>query len=277
MFHLGSARTALFNWLIARSTEGKFILRIDDTDTARNTPEAVKIIYDAMKWLDLDYDITFHQSDRLDLYKSLVDGLLKVGTAQHDGAAVRLVAPLKDVFWEDTIAGKLSISDQDREHSNGLVLMRSDGMPTYHFASVVDDMDMGVTWIVRGKDHLSNTPKQISIWRALAELDWSAKDRDLPLFSHLGLITKEKKKISKRDGAASLLDYRDNGIVPEAMNNWLLRLGWGPTVDDKTTKTISRERALELFLKGGKMRSSNANMDPQMLESLNRKFKTRFH
>jgi glutamyl-tRNA synthetase len=273
LLHIGNARTALFNWLIARATGGIFVLRIDDTDAARNTPEAVQVIDDAMEWLRLDHDVRVRQSDRLGLYEAVADMMLMAGVARRDGAAVRFVPGNMPAGWVDTIAGSVAISRNDSDVIEGLVLIRSDGMPTYHFASVVDDMDMGVTWVIRGTDHFSNTAKHVALWSALSMLDWSGNGRPLPLFSHVGLLTQGGRKVSKRDGSASLLAYRDNGIGADAMCNWLLRLGWGPTVDDKTTKMIPRERALELFLDGGHMRSSSANLDPMLLASLDRKYK----
>jgi glutamyl-tRNA synthetase len=273
MFHLGSARTALFNWLAAKASGGRFILRIDDTDLARNTAEAVQVIFDAMDWLRLSYDLCVRQSDRLDIYRKLAEDLVAGGLARRDGTAVRLSAIDVPDSWEDTLAGRIAITEHDRGIIDDLVLLRSDGMPTYHMASVIDDMDLGITWVIRGSDHLSNTPKHIALWQALAKLDWAGAATPMPLWTHLGLITSGGKKISKRDGSASLLDYRDRGIDPDAMVNWLLRLGWGPSVDDKTTRTIDRERAIRLFLDGGRMRPSPANMDPMLLESLDRKYK----
>jgi glutamyl/glutaminyl-tRNA synthetase len=275
MFHLGSARTALFNWLIARSTQGKFILRIDDTDNSRNNEDAVQIIDDALAWLKLDYDLRVRQSDRLPLYNQMVVCLLDAGLAFYDGNAVRFKPKNIPTSWNDTIAGDISITSQDHKAIDGLVLIRSDGMPTYHLSSTVDDMNLGITWVVRGVDHLTNTAKHITLWNALNDV--LSSNIPLPLFSHVGLITQNKKKISKRDGAASLLSYRDNGIDVDAMVNWMLRLGWGPTIDDKTTSTILRDRALLLFLNGGKMRSSPANMDPALLLALDRKYKAMKH
>jgi glutamyl/glutaminyl-tRNA synthetase len=273
MFHLGSARTALFNWLAARATDGRFILRIDDTDQTRHSDAAVQVIFDALDWLRLPYDVCVRPSDRLSIYRKLADDLVSHGLARRDGAAIRLAVSDMPDFWNDTLAGQIAISAQDRRVISELVLLRSDGMPTYHLASVVDDMDLGITWVIRGSDHLSNTPKHIALWRAVGKLEWSGAAAPMPLWTHLGLITSDGKKISKRDGAASLLDYRDSGVDPDAMVNWLLRLGWGPTIDDKTTRTIDRDRAVRLFLEGGRMRASPANMDPLLLSALDRKYK----
>jgi glutamyl/glutaminyl-tRNA synthetase len=269
LLHLGTARTALFNWLVARSTGGRFILRIDDTDAARNVPEAIQVIDEALAWLGLDQDLRVRQSDRLELYRFVADHLVKTGQAFRDEGAVRLrLADLPDA-WNDTVIGLTPITDAIRKQIDGMVLMKSDGYPTYHFASVFDDIDFRVSWVIRGVDHVSNTPKHIAIWRALA----SVKPMPEPLWSHIGLLTEDGKKISKRDGAASLLSYRDQGIDPDAMFNWLLRMGWGPSVDDKSTTTISRDRALELFLNGGGMRPSPSNIDRKKLDSLDRRYK----
>lgn len=269
MMHLGTARTALFNWLVARSTEGKMILRIDDTDINRNSVEAVKIIYDAMDWLGLDYDITFKQSDRLEVYTELANTLVKNDLAFYDDKAIRL--RMHDILnWTDTITGKYMVSDQEKSNMNDLCIMKSDGYPTYHFASIVDDIDYNVSWIIRGVDHISNTPKQLAIAYALEQIGMKQFN---PLWSHIGLITQNKKKLSKRDGAASVLTYRDQGIDSDALCNWMLRLGWGPTIDDKTTSMIDKNRALSLFLNGGKMRASPSNLDQMMLQSLDRKYK----
>lgn len=273
LFHIGSARTALFNFLAARASRGRFVLRIDDTDTARNSDDAVRVIDDAMAWLGLTPDLRVRQSDRLPLYRSLAEGLVAAGLARRDGAAVRLSPGTLPGYWDDTLSGRVAVTDHDRALADGLVLVRSDGMPTYHLASVADDMDLGVTWVIRGIDHFANTAKHVAIWSALARLDWPGAGRPLPLWTHLGLITRGGRKVSKRDGSASLLDHRDAGVDPDAMCNFLLRLGWGPTVDDRTTRTIDRARALDLFLAGGRMRASPANMDDALLASLDRKYR----
>lgn len=272
MFHLGTARTAYFNWLIARSTGGKFILRIDDSDTNRNFEESVKVIDDAMAWLKLDYDIRFRQSSRIPTYQALAGQLMHKKLAKLEYGAVVFSANDVPSVFHDTIAGEIAITSHDRVGIDRLVLMRSNGMPTYHFASVADDMEYGVTWIIRGTDHISNTPKHVALWNALMTLDWIGYQRPLPLFSHVGLITNlSGVKLSKRNDDASLLNYMDND--PDALCNFLLRLGWGPTIDNKTTKTITRDRALSLFLNEGKMRAAPAKMDPALLASLDRKYK----
>jgi len=203
----------------------------------------------------------------------LSSALLSAGLARLDGAAVRFSPRIFPDSWTDTVSGKIAVTTKDHSVIDGLVLVRSDGMPTYHFASVADDMALGITLVVRGIEHMPNTAKHVALWNALAILDWPGRSAPLPQFSHVGLITQGGKKVSKRDGSASLLDYRDRGVDPDALFNWLLRLGWGPTVDDKTTKTISRSRAIDLFLAGGRLRPSPANMDLALLDSLDRKYK----
>lgn len=271
--HLGTARTAYHSWLIARSTGGRLILRIDDTDAARNSEQSVTVIDEVLSWLRLDHDMRVRQSERGPLYARLAELLLSAGLARRDDGCIRLSPESIPDAWNDTIGGRIRISSEDAAAINGLVLVRSDGSPTYHFASVADDMDLGVTWVVRGIDHLSNTAKHVTLWNALAAVPWESAGRDLPLWSHVGLITKDGKKLSKRDGASSMLRYRESGIDPDALLNWVLRLGWGPSVDDRTTKVIDRARALELFLKGGRMRASPANMDPALLAAYDRRYK----
>lgn len=272
MFHLGTARTTLFNWLVARATGGKFILRIDDTDVSRHNEEAVGVIYETMNWLGLDFDESFRQSERLDRYREVANRLLQEGEAFPDGSAIRLSNLTKPRDkWTDTTFGDVYTTEKDEQSIEGLVLMRSDGLPTYHFATVVDDMDFGVTWIVRGQDHVSNTIKHITIWDAIYNANIIS--RPTPLFSHVGLIMQNKKKLSKRDGAASVLTYRDNGIDPDALVNWMLRLGWGPTKEDRSHRTIDRQRAIDLFLTAGNMRAAPSNMDTALLDFLDRNYK----
>ena len=273
LLHLGTARTGLFCWLAAKASFGRFILRIDDTDAQRNDEDAVQIIYDAMAWLGLDYDITFRQSSRIKIYQDLAEKLVDADLAWREpDRAIRLRLPTirGPWIWEDTITGKSRVTDQEKSNMDGVCIIRYDGMPTYHFASVVDDIEYEVTWVIRGQDHVSNTPKHLAIAWALEKIGLKSFT---PLWSHVGLITHNKKKLSKRDGAASVLSYRDQGIDPDALLNWMLRLGWGPTVDDKTTKTIDRNRAVEMFLTQGKMRASPANMDINMLAFLDKKYK----
>jgi len=264
--HLGTARTAYFNWLAARSTGGKFYLRIDDTDKERSREEYVHIIQEVMGWLDLDCE-TFRQSERIDRYNAVICTLLRCEVAGYRDNAVVLKPYGVADYWKDEIAGKVEITEDDKEHCQGLVLRKSDGMPTYHFATVVDDHDYEINYVIRGHDHITNTSRQIAIYNAL---DWS-----VPQYAHVGLLAMGGKPLSKRDKASSILAYKQKGYHPEAVLNFMARLGWGPTVDDKTTKLLPREMMLELFLEGGKMRNSLANIDLKKLDSFDRKYKAR--
>lgn len=267
--HIGTARTAYHNWLAARASGGKFILRIDDTDTARNNPQSVKVIFETMDWLGLNYDQMFRQSERFERYRKAIDEL-KFGVSQVDGALVFNYIDVETCpglprTWHDEVAGDVKITDDDLERMQGMVLIRSDGTPTYNWASVVDDMDMGVNYILRGTDHITNTSRQVVLFHLLGAT--------IPKFAHVGLIGIKGKPLSKRDGAASMLHYRNVGYDPDAMLNFLVRLGWGPKVDDATTKMLPRERMLELFLTGGNLKNNLANLDMVKLEAYDRKYK----
>ena len=265
--HLGTCRTAYFNWLAARASGGSFLLRIDDSDKKRSKKKYVKTILATMKWLGLDYDEIVYQSDRFDRYRDLANALVEIGDATIlDNGAIAFNKPKEFVKkWKDNVAGWVKVSDIDKDHVDGLILIKEDGSPTYNWASIIDDQDYGINYIIRGNDHLSNTTKQVLVYNSMGH--W------LPEFAHVGLIHYQKKKLSKRDDAAGMLYYRDKGYDPDAVLNFMLRLGWGPRKDDKTTKTIDRDRALGLFLDGGKMRAAPSNMDLNMLEAFDRKYK----
>lgn len=267
--HIGTARTAYFNWLAARATGQDFILRIDDTDRERNKKEAVDVILKTMDWLGLDYDELVYQSDRIERYKECARGLVESNKAYYDGECIRMHLPSKLMpdAWTDSICGSVPITDTSLRQCGHMVLIKSDGMPTYHFATVVDDVDFDVSWIIRGDDHKANTAKHVAIYMQLR--------MPHPKYSHVGLIMKDKKKISKRDEAASMLKYQEAGIHPEAMLNFLLRMGWGPKVDDKTTAIIDRDTAIKLFVDGGSMKASPASYDEAKLLSFDRKYKAR--
>lgn len=278
--HLGTARTAYFNWLAAKASGGKFILRIDDTDESRDREECVDVIYKSMEWLGLSHDNTFRQSQCFDRYKHLANELVKNGHAVVDGRGCTILdytysfkcsdglgdVPLTAKSWNDECVGEIAF---DPRTINGLTIMRSNGVPTYNFASVIDDRDSEVNFIIRGSDHISNTSKQVMIWDALNTVD---VHEPLPKFAHVGLINKDGKKLSKRDNAASMLWYSDNGYKPEALLNFMVRMGWGPTVDDKSTTLLPRERMLELFLTGGRMRAAPSGFDQNKLDFYNRKY-----
>ena len=270
--HLGTARTAYFSWLAARSTGGKFILRIDDTDLERSDPKYTDVILETMDWLGLDYDLLVYQSNRFDRYREVANKLIvKDQATELENGAIGLSTDIIPTEWHDEAFGTLTVSEREAELSSGLILIKGDGSPTYHFASVVDDVDFGINYIIRGQDHIQNTTKQISLFRNLA----GDANAPIPKFAHVGLIHHHKKKLSKRDDAASMLYYRDAGYDPDAMLNFLLRLGWGPTNEGKEHKVIDKEFALKIFLNGGNLRSQSSNMDLSALESYDRKYKAR--
>lgn len=281
--HIGTARTALFNWLVARASGGRFLLRMDDTDADRNKPEAEQPIFDGLIWLGLDWDEFYRQSDRIDMYRIYAARLLDVGLAfrADNGAVVLRWQSRWPRMWKDEIGGERAITDQMVEQIDGrLILVRGGskvGQATYQFASIVDDYLMGVDFIIRGVDHIENTGKQVAIWQALSEIvhesDDVRKRSELPKFAHVGLIFKDGKKMSKRDGAASLIDYRNKGYDPDGIFNFLLRMGWGPKVDDASSTFMNRELAKSMFLNGGNMRSANAGFDQHKLDFYDRRYK----
>ncbi len=253
--HIGGARTALFNWLFARHHQGTFILRIEDTDRSRSTDEYISAIIEGMEWLGLDWDEgPFRQTERLDVYRTYVEKLLSEGkayycyctpeeiekkrqealsqgrTPKYDGRCRSLAGPAPDrpaaVRFKMPQEGRTAVDDLIKEKVefdnsvlDDMVIMRSDGTPTYNFVVVVDDIDMKITHVIRGDDHLNNTPKQIHIYRAFG---WEA-----PRFGHLPMILgADKTRLSKRHGATSVMAYRDMGYLPDALVNYLVRLGW---------------------------------------------------
>jgi len=254
--HIGGARTALFSWLFARHHNGKFVLRVEDTDRQRSSQESVQAILDGMQWLGLDYDEgPIYQSDRFDRYREVVQNLLDAGKAYYcycspeelqrmrEDALARKEKPRYNGFWRDRaetppagiepavrfrnpLQGKVLINDLvkgrieiDNQELDDLVIMRSDGTPTYNLTVVVDDFDMEITHVIRGNDHVNNTPRQINILQALGAT--------IPEYAHLPMILGEDgKRLSKRHGAVGVMQYRDDGYLPEALLNYLVRLGW---------------------------------------------------
>lgn len=270
--HIGGARTALFNWLLARKQNGKFILRIEDTDVARSTRESVDAILEGMTWLGLDWDEgPFYQSDNFPLYREFVEKLLASGKAykcyctadelekkrelamaegrkpKYDGTCrgleedrpgvpfvVRFRSPLDgETAFDDLIKGRISFRNEELDD---LIIQRTDGTPTYNFTVVIDDATMGITTVIRGDDHINNTPRQIVMYQAL--------DYPVPTFAHVPMILgADKSRLSKRHGATSVMAYRDMGFLPEAMVNYLVRLGWSHGDDE----IFSREELVEKF------------------------------
>jgi glutamyl-tRNA synthetase len=233
--HIGGARTALYNWLLARGSGGSFVLRIEDTDRERSTPENVEQILDALRWLELDWDDGPHsQSERARRHREEIARLVEEGHAYEDDGAVRLRVPEGSTTVQDAIRGDVVF---DHSAISDFVIARSDGSPLYNLAVAVDDHDMGVTHVVRGEDHLSNTPRQVMIIRALGA--------EPPAYGHLPLLHgPDGKKLSKRHGAASVQELRDAGYLPAAVRNYLALLGWGY---DESTTFFTTEELIDRF------------------------------
>jgi glutamyl-tRNA synthetase len=230
--HVGGARTALFNWLYARRHGGVFVLRIEDTDVERSSDEMVTGILDGLRWLGLDWDegpdvdgphAPYFQSQRLEKYRAAARGLVDSGKAFVDDGAIRFKVPEGTTEFVDLVHGPIAF---DNENIETFVILRSDQHPTYHLSVVVDDIDMQITHVVRGDDHISNTPKQVLLYRALGTTP--------PQFAHVPLIMgPDKKRLSKRHGATSVMEYERQGYIPEGMANFLALLGWAPGGNDE--------------------------------------------
>src|ERR1041385_9220068 len=233
--HVGGARTALFNWLFARKEGGQFLLRIEDTDKARSTDEHTQVILDGLQWLGLDWDeAPIFQGARLARHQQVADQLLKEGKAYMEEGAIRLPVPPGELAWDDAVHGRISFKGED---IRDFVILRSDRSPLYNFAVVVDDIDMHVTHVIRGDDHISNTPKQLAVYRALGHVT--------PIFGHVPMIHgPDGKKLSKRHGATAVGDYQHLGILPEAMRNFLALLGWSPGGD---REILTKDELRNLF------------------------------
>jgi glutamyl-tRNA synthetase len=236
LLHIGTARTALFNWLFARHEGGEFRLRIENTDTSREVAEAVDQIQDSLRWLGLDWDgpHTF-QLDRMDDCRRLAEQLLAEGKAYEDDGAIRFRMPEEGVTaWDDVVRGRIEYPN-DKLHD--IVLARSDGRPTYNFASPLEDVWDGITHVIRGDDHIPNTPAQINIIRALGA--------DVPVYAHVPMIFgTDGKKLSKRHGAQAVEEFREAGYLPETMLNFLALLGWAP---DGETTLMRQDELIERF------------------------------
>ncbi|NZA27611.1 glutamate--tRNA ligase [Luteimonas sp. SJ-92] len=295
--HIGGARTALYCWLEARRAGGQFVLRIEDTDRERSTQAAIDAILQAMDWLGLDYDEgPIYQTARLERYREVAEQLLADGQAyyayesreeldamreaamakgdkpRYNGAyrdrdaprredpnrVVRLKNPLDgSVAWDDKVKGRIEIANSELDD---LVILRPDGHPTYNFAVVVDDLDMRITDVVRGDDHVNNTPRQINIYRALGAA--------VPAFSHLPMILDEHgAKLSKRTGAADVMQYRDAGYLPHALLNYLVRLGWSHG-DQEVFSIAEMQRLFRLE----DVNAKAARLDPAKLGWLNQQY-----
>jgi glutamyl-tRNA synthetase len=302
--HVGGARTALFNWLFARHFGGKLVLRIEDTDLERSTPEMVDGILQGLSWLGLNWDEgPYYQTQRVDLYKEAARRLIDSGAAYYcfctkeeleqrrqkaaeegrppkyegtcrrldrsetlrrksagEAAAVRFAIPeTGSTSFDDAVFGKVEFANSELED---FVLLRSDGSPTYHLSVVADDIDLRITHIIRGADHISNTPKQVLLYRALGA--------PLPVFAHVPLILgADKTRLSKRHGATSVMAYRDEGIVPEAFRNFLSLLGWTPP--EGTPEVLGDAELIRLFDLNG-ISKSNAVFDRAKLDWFNTEY-----
>ena len=235
--HVGGARTALFNWLFARRHGGVFVLRIEDTDVERSSEQMVTGILEGLRWLGLDWDEgpgvggphgPYLQSQRLDKYRAAAEYLLATGGAVKDEGAIRFNVPEGHTTFTDLVHGAI---DFDNAHIEPFVILRSDAHPTYHLSVVVDDIDMAITHVVRGDDHISNTPKQVLLYQALGA--------PTPEFAHVPLIMGvDKRRLSKRHGATSVMEYERQGYIPEGMTNFLALLGWSPGNSDEELFTL---------------------------------------
>jgi glutamyl-tRNA synthetase len=234
--HIGGVRTALFNWLYARNKSGEFLVRIENTDTSREVEGAVQHALDSLAWLGLDWDKppTF-QLDRLDDCRRVADQLVADGAAYEDEGAIRFRMPDEGTTsWVDAVRGEISFPNESLED---LVLVRADGRPTYNFASPMEDVWDGITHVIRGEDHVSNTPKQINIIRAVGA--------ELPVYAHVpNVMGSDGKKLSKRHGATGVDELREQGYYAPALLNFLALLGWAP---DGETTIMSREELVERF------------------------------
>jgi glutamyl-tRNA synthetase len=255
--HIGGVRTALFNWLFARHEGGELLLRIENTDTSREVEESVEQIQRSLSWLGLDWDgpVEF-QLDSLPRHEAAARLLLAEGHAYEDDGAVRFRMPDEGTTeWEDAIKGRISYPNEKLED---LVLLRSNGRPTYNLAAAVDDADSGITHVIRGEDHVPNTPKQIRILEALG--------REIPVYAHVpNVFGTDGRKLSKRHGAVSVEEFRAQGYLPAALMNYLALLGW--SYDDRTT-VMSRDDLVERFSLD-RIGSSPATFDYAKLDWLN--------
>jgi glutamyl-tRNA synthetase len=236
LLHIGNVRTALFNWLFARNQGGEFRLRIENTDTTREVAEATEQIQESLRWLGLDWDgpVTF-QLDRLERTQEEARRLVEEGKAYEDEGAIRFRMPDEGTTaWDDIVLGRIEVPNESLED---LVILRSDGRPTYNFASPIEDWLDGITHVVRGPDHVPNTPKQIQLLSALGA--------SIPAYGHVPNVNGDDgRKLSKRHGAVTVEDFRRDGYLPEALVNFLALLGW--SYDDKTT-IMSRDELVERF------------------------------
>ena len=268
LLHIGGARTALFNWLYARHVGGKFVLRVEDTDQSRNTQEAVDVIFRGMRWLGLDWDEgpdgkggtkgergPYFQSQRGSIYAKYLEKLQATGKTYEDGGALKFKMPKTPCVVKDMVCGDVTF---DRTVEPDLVIRRKDGSPVFHFVNVVDDLEMGITHVIRGEDHLSNTQKHIALYEALGVTP--------PQYAHIPLILNQSgSKMSKRDDGAALGFYEDAGYLPAAVRNYLCLLGWSPGANEEVLDIHEIVKRFELK----DLNRSNARFDAAKLFWIN--------
>jgi glutamyl-tRNA synthetase len=260
VLHIGGARTALYNWLLARGQGGTFVLRIEDTDRERSTPQNVEQILEALRWLELDWDEgPLSQWERRERHAEAVERLLESGDAYEDEGAVRFRVPGEgELGFDDGVLGRITTP---YSAIKDFVIRRSDGSPLYNLAVSVDDRDMGITHVVRGQDHVSNTPRQLMLLRALGA--------EPPAYAHIPLLHgPDGKKLSKRHGAASVQELRDAGYLPEAVRNYVSLLGWG--YDESTTFMTTGELVERFSL--DRVSKNPAVFDEQKLRWMNGRY-----
>jgi len=257
--HIGSARTALFNWLFARHERGEFILRIEDTDAARSSGAFLDEILESLEWLGATFDEgPYFQAKRLELYREYAQRLIGSGAAYYSDNAIIFKIPAKKAKLNDLVHGEIEF---DNTLLGELVIMKSDGFPAYNFACVVDDHDMGITHVIRGDDHIPNTPKQLAVYEALGIAP--------PLFVHVPLILgPDRSKLSKRHGAVSIREYREKGYLPQALVNFLVLLGWSPKGN---REILSLDELVSAFAISG-INKTNAVFDINKLSWLNAQY-----
>ncbi|MDE0859919.1 MAG: glutamate--tRNA ligase family protein [Akkermansiaceae bacterium] len=235
--HLGGARTALFNWLYAKKLGGTFVLRVEDTDEARNTEEARAAIFEGMEWMGLDWEGPFYQSERSDIYLEWFEKLVAADRVYEDDGAWRFRFVRKPITIQDMVCGEVTIDYTDESNTPDMVVRRSDGSFVFHFVNVVDDLTMGITHVIRGEDHLMNTPKHLQLIEAFG--------KTAPQYAHIPLILNgDGSKMSKRDVGAALGDYPKQGFYSPAVVNFIALLGWSPKDD---SEIFSPEELIEKF------------------------------
>lgn len=265
--HIGGARTALFNWLFARHHRGTFILRIEDTDKSREQEQAVRVIFDGLRWLGLEWDEgagrggpfgSYYQSQRTAVYEKYLNSLQSEGLLYEDQGAIRFRSSRKPVVVDDLVCGKIEF---DRSSDPDITVRRPDGSWIFHFVNVVDDIEMQISHVIRGEDHLTNTSKHLELYQAL--------NAEPPQFAHIPLIlNRDGSKMSKRDAGSSIASYVEQGYAPEAVRNYLCLLGWSPK-DNR--EVISIDEVIQLF-DLTKINRKNAAFDLDKCDWLNRQY-----